>query len=50
MWEIPLAYILAVASGRGPQGVYISIMLAYSTLAIVSAWLFRKGRWKTRKV
>lgn len=50
MWEIPLAYILAVASARGPQGVYISIMLAYSTLAIVSAWLFRKGRWKTRKV
>lgn len=50
MWEIPLAYILAVMLGRGPRGVYISIMLAYSTLAILSAWLFRKGRWKARKV
>lgn len=50
MWEIPLAYTLAVTFGKGPLGAYISIMLAYSTLAILSAWLFRKGRWKTRKV
>ena len=50
MWEIPLAYVLAIAFDRGPRGVYISITLAYSTLAIVSALLFRKGRWKSRKV
>jgi putative MATE family efflux protein len=50
MWEIPLAYLLAVTLGEGPRGVYISIMLAYSTLALVTVWLFRKGRWKTRKV
>src|SRR5438552_1382447 len=50
MWEIPLAYLLAVTFDRGPRGVYISIMLAYSTLAIVSAWLFRKGHWKTKRV
>jgi Na+-driven multidrug efflux pump len=50
MWEIPLAYVLAIVFDRGPRGVYISVMLAYSTLAIVSALLFRKGRWKTRKV
>jgi putative MATE family efflux protein len=49
-WEIPLAYVLAVIMGQGPRGVYISIMLAYSTLALISAWLFRKGRWRTRKV
>jgi len=50
MWEIPLAYLLAVMFDQGPRGAYISIMLAYSTLALVSAWLFRKGRWKTRQV
>jgi putative MATE family efflux protein len=50
MWEIPLAYVLAIVFDRGPGGVYISITLAYSTLAIVSALLFRKGRWKSRKV
>lgn len=50
VWELPLAYALAVTFNGGPRGVFISITLAYSTLAIVSAWLFRKGRWKTRKV
>src|SRR5437868_3417632 len=50
MWEIPLAYLLAVSFNQVPRGVFISITLAYSTLALVSAWLFRKGRWKTRKV
>jgi putative MATE family efflux protein len=50
VWEIPLAYLLAVTLNRGPLGVYIAITLAYSTLALVSAWLFRKGKWKTRKV
>jgi putative MATE family efflux protein len=50
MWEIPIAYVLAITLDQGPRGAYISIMLAYSTLALVSAWLFRKGRWKKRKV
>ena len=50
LWEIPLAYVLAVTLNGGPRGVFISITFAYSTLAIVTAYLFRKGRWKTRKV
>jgi Na+-driven multidrug efflux pump len=50
MWEVPIAYVLAITLDQGPRGAYISIMLAYSTLALVSAWLFRKGRWKKRKV
>ncbi|HJR67217.1 MAG TPA: MATE family efflux transporter [Gemmatimonadaceae bacterium] len=50
MWEIPLAYALAVALDMGPRGVFVSITVAFSTLAVVSAWLFKKGRWKTRRV
>ncbi len=50
MWEIPLAYALAVALDMGPRGVFVSITVAYSTLAVLSAWLFTKGRWKTRRV
>lgn len=50
LWEIPIAYALAIVFDMGPRGVYIAIMLAYSTLAVLSAWLFRKGKWKTRKV
>jgi Na+-driven multidrug efflux pump len=50
LWEIPLAYALAVHFGWGPSGVYWSITIAFSTLAVVSALIFRRGRWKTRKI
>jgi Na+-driven multidrug efflux pump len=50
LWEIPLAYALAVAVDLGPRGVFVSITVAFSTLAVLSAWLFKKGRWKTRVV
>jgi hypothetical protein len=30
--------------------VFIALTLAYSTLAVVSAVLFRRGRWKVKKV
>jgi putative MATE family efflux protein len=50
LWEVPLAYVLAKVAGLGPEGVYISIAVAFSTLAVASAVLFRRGRWKTRRV
>lgn len=50
LWEIPLAYVLGVALGWGPQGVFISMTIAFSTLAVVSGLVFRRGRWKTRVV
>ena len=50
LWEIPLAYALAIWLDLGPQGVYVAITIAFSSLAVVSAVLFRRGRWKTRAV
>ena len=50
LWEIPLAYVLAVVLGWGPRGVFISITIAFSTLAVVSALVFRRGRWKKKVV
>src|SRR5829696_3496176 len=50
LWEIPLAYVLSVKAGLGPRGVFISMMIAFSTLAVVSAAVFRRGRWKKRVV
>jgi putative MATE family efflux protein len=50
LWELPLAYVLAVVLGLGPRGVFLAIMIAFSTLAIVSALFFRRGRWKTKLV
>jgi putative MATE family efflux protein len=49
-WEIPLAWVLARPLGFGPTGVFIAVSVAFSTLAVVSAWLFRKGTWKVKRV
>jgi putative MATE family efflux protein len=50
VWELPLAYTLAIFFGLGPRGVFLAIMIAFSTLAFVSAVFFRRGKWKTRIV
>ena len=50
LWELPLAYVLAVTFHFGPRGVFLAITVAFSTLAIVSAIFFRRGKWKTKVV
>ncbi len=50
LWEIPLAYLLAITFDFGPHGVFLAIAVAFSTLAVVSAAVFRKGKWKTKVV
>jgi putative MATE family efflux protein len=50
LFEIPAAYFLAVRVGLGPTGVFWAITLAFSLLAIVSAIIFKRGRWKTQAV
>jgi putative MATE family efflux protein len=50
LWEIPLAYVLAIFFGLGPQGVFLAVTIAFSTLAVVSAVVFRRGHWKTQRV
>jgi len=34
----------------GPHGVFLSVVVAFSTMALVSAVIFRRGHWKTRVV
>ncbi len=48
--EIPLAYALSYHFGLGPQGVFWAITVAFSVLAILSATLFRRGKWKQKTV
>jgi putative MATE family efflux protein len=50
LWEIPLAWFLATRAGMGPRGVFIAIAVAFSTLAVVSGLVFRRGKWKLKKV
>jgi Na+-driven multidrug efflux pump len=49
-WQIPLAWLLAIKLGMGPQGVFIAMTVAFSTLAIVSGIIFRRGAWKSQRV
>jgi putative MATE family efflux protein len=48
--EIPLAYVLARPMGFGPSGAFWSVAIAYSAMSVVSAILFRRGRWKLKRV
>ena len=50
LWQLPLAYTLAHTFGWGPRGVFTAITIAWSTYAVVSATIFKRGRWKLKKV
>ncbi|MCB0527759.1 MAG: MATE family efflux transporter [Lewinellaceae bacterium] len=48
--ETPLAALLALEMGWGQTGVYWSIVIAESGMAVAAMWVFRRGKWKTVKV
>ncbi len=48
--EIPLAWILAKVVGMEQNGVYWAIVIAETIMTLVAIWLFRKGKWKEKKV
>jgi putative MATE family efflux protein len=48
--EIPVAYVLAVPMGLQSKGAFLSILIAESSIAIVSAILFRRGKWKEQRI
>ena len=50
LWEVPIAYALAVPFGFGPTGVFAAILIAFSAIAVVGVVLFKRGKWKTVKV
>ncbi|HMB79589.1 MAG TPA: hypothetical protein VKI43_05960, partial [Vicinamibacterales bacterium] len=50
MFEIPLAYVLGRSLGYGTAGVFWAMALSFSLMSLVSAWLFRRGTWKLKRV
>ena len=50
LFEIPMAYLLAYYFDLGPDGVFWAITVAFSLLAVASAVLFKRGKWKMKKV
>ncbi|MGB2606257.1 MAG: MATE family efflux transporter [Candidatus Sulfotelmatobacter sp.] len=50
LFEIPLAYWLAILMHMRSNGVFFSIAIAESSMAAVSAVLFKQGKWKKQKI
>ncbi|PLK46100.1 MATE family efflux transporter [Emticicia sp. TH156] len=48
--EIPLAYLFAITFKWGPSGVFWSIAISESVLAVIAIFVFRRGKWKTMQV
>lgn len=50
MVEIPLAWFFAIFLRLELTGACYAIVTAETLVAVLAFWLFRKGKWKTRKV
>ena len=48
--ELPLAWLLSFHDGLQYKGVFMAITVCYSILAIVSALVFRRGKWRSHAV
>ena len=50
MLEIPLAYSLAINMGFREYGVFFAILSAETAMTIIAVILFKRGKWKLKKV
>ena len=48
--QIPLAYMLAIPFAFDEKGVYWAIVIADTCMTWTAIYLFRKGKWKLKKV
>ena len=48
--QIPCAYMLALVLGWAENGVFYSILIGETILAVLGIILFRKGKWKLKEV
>ena len=50
IFQIPIAYLLAIIWHWGPKGVFIAIVVTETCITITSMILFRRGKWKLVKI
>ncbi|MFI5218455.1 MAG: MATE family efflux transporter [Bacteroidia bacterium] len=48
--QIPLAYLLANTFSFGASGVFWAIVISESSLTIAALIIFKRGRWKLKKI
>ena len=50
MFETPVCYRVGRPRGVGPLCVFWAMAIAFSMMAVIRAWLFRRGTWKLKRV
>ena len=50
LFELPVAALLSYGLGWGPTGVFVAMTASFSALAVVSAVVFKRGKWKGKVV
>ena len=50
VFQIPIAYLLAIVWNWGPKGVFIAIVVTETSITITSMLLFKRGKWKLVKI
>src|SRR5688572_27819134 len=50
LFQIPLAYVLALSLSLGPKGVFMAVLLSEMAISIAGVIIFRQGRWKAVKI
>ncbi len=48
--QIPLAYVMGITWGIGPNGVFWAVAISETVLAFLCIYLFRKGKWKSVEI
>jgi putative MATE family efflux protein len=49
-FQIPLAWLLSKTLQIGPTGVFIAVPVAETAISIAAYILFKKGKWKDKKI
>jgi len=50
LFEIPVAWLLAIPFGMNETGVFVAIVAAETTMTLTAWILFRRGKWKEKEV
>lgn len=50
LFQIPLALLCAKTLGMGPYGVFLAIPVAETAIALGAYFMFKRGKWKLKKV
>ncbi|OXA94418.1 MATE family efflux transporter [Flavobacterium hercynium] len=50
LFQIPLAYVLAMQLNMGPKGVFIAIPVAETAITLASIYFYKRGKWKRIQV